>query len=108
MTLYNSKPTQVEAVQYGPEFHAGLVKDVAEFIAGRSIKDHEVVGYVRPHGPWDPPDPEFSVIELRAGVDGAQGWVPVPLGHFVVRSPGVMNDHWPVDPKYFRNKYEPA
>lgn len=50
----------------------------------------------------------MSDLELLAGMNGAQGWVPVPVGHWIVRSPGVLNDHWPVDPEYFSAKYEPA
>ena len=41
---------------------------------------------------------------LMAGVDGAQGMVPVPIGHWVVK--GGPNDFWPVDPAYFAENYE--
>lgn len=87
MTLYNSKPTQVEAVQW----------------TGDNLVEIEAFGVKFQYSAeWHDP------LHIEAGMDGAQGWVPVPLGHFIVRSPGVLNDHWPVDPKYFREKYEPA
>jgi len=103
---FRSKPSEIEAVQYGPEWESGLVQRVAEFIAGRSLaNDAEIVDYVRPDGAWDPPDGDTS-IQILAGKDGAQDWVPVPLGHWIVRSVGDLSDHWPVDPAYFANKYE--
>lgn len=43
---------------------------------------------------------------LMAGKDGAQGWVFVPVGHWVVWSPEDLTDFWPVEDAYFRNKYE--
>jgi len=103
---YVSKPQEVEAFQYGPEFREGLVEELAEFIAGRKMsRDQEVVDFVQPTGDWDPP--ENPEVKILAGQDGAQGWVPVPLGHWVVRKPGDLTDHWPVDPIYFAGKYEP-
>lgn len=45
-------------------------------------------------------------LQLLAGKDGAQGWVPVPIGHWIVRNPGDNSDMWPVDPDYFAAKYE--
>lgn len=50
----------------------------------------------------------YPRLELLAGKDGAQEWVPVPVGHWIVRQPGDVFDHWPVDPDYFAAKYEPA
>lgn len=47
-------------------------------------------------------------LELLAGKDGAQGWVPVPRGHWLVRNPGDASDNWPVDPDYFAAKYDSA
>jgi hypothetical protein len=46
-------------------------------------------------------------LKLLAGVDGAQGWVEVPFGHWIVRKPGDASDIWPVEDKYFRSKYQP-
>lgn len=42
--------------------------------------------------------------QLLAGVDGAQGMVVVPVGHWVVKA-GV-NDYYPVDPEYFADNYQ--
>lgn len=47
-------------------------------------------------------------LELVAGKDGAQGWVPVPVGHWLVRNPGDPSDNWPVAPDYFAGKYDPV
>lgn len=102
--LYKSKPSTVEAIQYGPTFRAGLVDEVASFIAGRPIGGSDAVGYVQPAPSWN----EDETILIEAGADGAQGWVPVPVGHWIVRAPGDYTDHWPVDPDYFAAKYEPA
>lgn len=103
---FRSKPQEVEAIQYGPEWKPELVRAVAEFIADMSLgTEHELVTYVRPDGLWDPPDE--PTIQIWAGKNGAQGWVPVPLGHWIVRNPGDLTDHWPVDPDYFASKYEP-
>ena len=107
MTRYRSKPSEIEAIQYGPEWRPGLVRDVAEFISGFEIADPVLtVDYVQPSGTWDPP--EHAEVLIEAGQDGAQGWVPVPLGHWIVRQPGDRSDHWPVDPHYFERKYEPV
>lgn len=103
---YRTKPSEIEAIQYGPEFHPDLVRQVAEFISGWSLDEEEHIEYVEPGEPWDPP--EHATILIEAGKDGAQGWVPVPLGHWIVRQPGDLSDHWPVDPDYFARKYEPA
>lgn len=45
-------------------------------------------------------------LELKAGKDGAQDWVPVPVGHWLVNQPGDKSDVWPVDPDYFAGKYD--
>lgn len=105
---YVSRPSVVEAIQYGPEFREGLVREVAEFIAGRPLESEgEILEHVQPRAPWDPPELEHSTLEILAGKDGAQGWVPLPLGHWVVRMPGDLSDHWPVDHHYFAKKYVP-
>lgn len=105
---YRSKPSVIEAIQYGPEWEPGLVQRVAEFIAGHPLaNDGEIVDYVRPDGAWDPPDGDVT-IRIQAGADGAQGWVTVPLGHWIVRSVGDRTDHWPVEPSYFEAKYDPC
>ena len=47
-------------------------------------------------------------LDLLTGADGAQGYVPVPVGHWVVRSVGDNTDHWPVADSCFRNRYRQA
>ena len=81
---FRSKPQEVEAVQW----------------TGDNPED---VGRIAPY--------KFSSTEdgrawVKAGVGGAQGLVPVPVGHWVVRNPGDVTDLWPVDPDYFAEKYE--
>ncbi|MCA1799763.1 MAG: hypothetical protein LC650_00530 [Actinobacteria bacterium] len=82
--LYRSKPQLVEAIQWtGDNYRA-----VHDF--GASIKL------------------EFGCLYVEAGKTGAQGYVPVPLGHWIIRQPDDLSDHWPVDPHYFAAKYELA
>jgi hypothetical protein len=84
VTTYRSKPSLIEAVQWtGDNFH-----EVIDFGGSYST--------------------ELDVLHLLAGKDGAQEYVPVPVGHWIVRSVGDLSDHWPVDPDYFANKYEEA
>jgi hypothetical protein len=46
----------------------------------------------------------FEEASLIAGVDGARGWVPVPVNHYIFK--GSSNAFWPVDPDYFNENYE--
>lgn len=87
---YTSKPTEVEAVQW--------VGDNAD----------EVDAFVGPYKTAVEPDRSPPKLWLLAGQDGEQGWVPVPVDNYVVRRVGVLNDHWPVAPGYFEDKYEPT
>ena len=84
--LYRSKPQHVEAVQWtgdnAPEVRAVLPEKVRV--------------------------PADGHLLLLAGKDGAQEWVPVPVGHWLVHQPGDLSDVWPVDPDYFAAKYERA
>lgn len=85
MTLYTSKPQTVEAIQWkGDNSNEcyGFCKAKVRYMAG--------------------------VLELKAGKDGAQDWVPVPVGHWLVNQPGDKSDVWPVDPDYFASKYDLA
>lgn len=86
---YRSKPTFVEAVRW----NGHNLGDLEVFFGS----EEAFLENIRPE----------ELLHLRAGVDGAQGWVPVPKGHWIVRQPGKMNDHWPVDPDYFASKYLP-
>lgn len=87
--MYTSKPQQVEAVQWTGE----NLQEVRDFFAGAELSMLL----------W-PGDRDWS-LSIVAGKDGAQGDVPVPVGHWVVRKPGDLTDHWPVDPEYFAEKY---
>ena len=88
---YRSKPTEVEAVRWV----GNNLEEVHEIATGKFIATPRPMG-IQPDA------------HLLAGVDGAQGWVDVPVGYFVVRNPGDPSDIWPVDPDYFRDKYEAA
>lgn len=83
---YRSKSMAIEAVQWtGTTLSSSYVSDFAP-------------GKVR----W----PAHDRLELLAGKDGAQEWVPVPIGHWLVCQPGDKSDIWPVEDAYFRAKYE--
>jgi hypothetical protein len=84
--LYQSKPSEIEAVQWTGDNY-DLVKSFAD-------------GKVR----WRQDD--VAGLELKAGADGIQEWVPLPEGHWVVRQPGDHSDYWPVDADYFARKYD--
>jgi len=88
MGRYRSKPQEIEAVQW----------------TGDNLDELETFGVQFRYGP-DAPE-LVDPLKIKAGKDGAQGWVPVPVGHWVVRAPGDLTDHWPVDPDYFAAKYE--
>lgn len=83
---FQSKPSTVDAVQHTGDFVA-----LQEF-AGEKVRI----------------DPGSGTLLLLAGKDGAQEWVPVPSGHWLVCQPGDPSDIWPVDPDYFAAKYEPV
>ena len=105
--IYVTRPNTVEAFRYGPEFYPGLVDELASFIAGRPVTgDLDVMGFVQPAPePWDPPDPEYSTVQFRAGRDGESGWVSLWLGAWVARNVGDLGDHWPVNHEHFVAKY---
>lgn len=87
MTVYRSKPTEIEAIQW-------LVTnlwDVLDFVSNERF--YTLFG-------------EGGAGRLLAGVDGASGWVDVAPGTWIVRARGVPSDLWPVDPDYFAEKYE--
>jgi hypothetical protein len=87
---YQSKPTEVWAIQWdGTETTYDLMDELwmpVQLIHGEQ------------GGEWE--------LKMLAGVNGAQGAVPVPVGHWIVRNANVMNDHWPVEDSYFRDKYQ--
>lgn len=90
MSLYQSKPSVIEAIHWdGENFH-----DCTVFGEGK-------VRFVKT-------EPSMMELQLLAGKDGAQEWVPVPVGHWIVHPPGDLSDVWPVDAEYFAGKYEPV
>ena len=81
---YRSKPQEIEAIQW----------------TGDNLDEVEAFGVqFRFSMMWQEP------FKIKAGKDGAQGYVDVPAGHWIVRQPGDLSDHWPVDPDYFAQKY---
>lgn len=85
MTLYRSKPQEVEAIQWTGDNAVDVLSAVPDKTVYRRDRNE---------------------LRLQAGVDGAQEWVPVPIGHWLVHPPGDLSDVWPVEDEYFRNKYE--
>jgi hypothetical protein len=81
---FRSRPSEVEAVQW----RGDNVDEVRRF--GAQVH----VG--------------VDGLALLAGAQGAQGWVTVPVGHWLVRAVGVLHDHWPVADEFFQAKYEPV
>lgn len=90
MARYRSKPTEIDAVQW----------------TGDNLAEVEAFGVKFRYGPEAPS--QRDPLKIKAGTNGAQGYVPVPVGHWIVRQPGDLTDHWPVDPEYFAGKYERA
>jgi hypothetical protein len=89
MTLYESRPSRIEAVRWT----GGNPEEIEEAI-GADKASTTVFG--------------DGQLYLLAGKDGAQDWVPVPVGHWVVHQPGDLSDVWPVDDDYFQAKYSPV
>lgn len=44
-------------------------------------------------------------LEILSGVDGATGWIQVPVGHWLVKT-DANNDLWPVENEHFTSKYD--
>lgn len=98
---YRSKPSEIEAVQWTGGFDSA--NECLRFV-GQSHGPQGIDYGFMVNGA-SAPDPEAWLL---AGKNGAQGWVAVPVGHWIVRQPGDLTDHWPVDPEYFASKYEPV
>jgi len=47
---------------------------------------------------------DTSGLALWTGVDGAQGWVPVPVYHWVMKA--APNDFYPVEDEYMSENFE--
>lgn len=90
MTLYISKPTHVEALQWTD------TDDDVEALWEHTNGKIEVRFS----------DAGERLLYVVAGVNGVQELVPVPVGHWVVRPPGDTTDIWPVEDAYFQAKYE--
>lgn len=88
MAIYRSKPTYIDTVQWTGENS----QEVLKFAQGK----------IRPQS-FDPSDFE---LELLAGVDGDQGWVHVPVGHWIVCEPEKTCGFWVVKPEFMESKYE--
>lgn len=87
---YRSKPTEVEAVQW-----TGDNEDEVDATPAQ-VSWHVMDASGR------------RVLHLLAGAGGAQEWVPVPEGHWIVWNPDdEVEDYWPVADAYFTEKYEP-
>ena len=93
--LYESVPSDIEAIQW--------TGDNADFPALIDFAGDKVVM----HGRVGPDLPAEYSLSLVAGVDGAQGPIPVPVGHWIVSEPGDRSNIWPVAPDYFATKYRP-
>ena len=92
MNVYESIPERVEAVQWRGFYTTAV----------RTFKAPLHSTY-RKGSIFDEID-----LFLLAGADGAQGYVPVPVGHWIVRAAGDLSDHWPVEDEHFRNTYRQA
>lgn len=84
MSLYRSKPSIIEAVHWTGD-------NYDEVRAALGAKVHTDID---------------RNLMLHAGKDGAQKWVPVPVGHWLVHQPDDLTDIWPVEADYFAAKYE--
>lgn len=92
---FTTKVAKAEAVQWTGSNFDDLVA-----LAGDRVALEETTNYL-----CDPPRFEKS-LALESGKGGAQGWLPVPRGHWVVRDPEDPEDIWPVHPDRFAAKYE--
>lgn len=91
MPKYRSKPQIVEAVQWTGD----NLEDVLRAIPDKTARRQSSTVF-----------PSHLGLYLLAGKDGAQEWVPVPIGHWLVHPPGDLSDVWPVEDEYFKAKYE--
>ena len=96
MSLYQSRPSQVEAVHWDG-------KNTDEMIAfcGEKVSFGQPGTFIMRNGQTN----EEMLLFVVAGKDGAQETVPVPVGHWLVCQPGDKSDIWPVEDEYFNTKY---
>lgn len=79
-------PTEMEAVQWSGSNTEEMIEFLGEFKidAGRG-----------------------GALLFQAGVNGAQEWVPAPIGHWIMRDPNFpIRDFWPVDNDYVARNFE--
>jgi hypothetical protein len=88
--LYQSKPSAIEAIQWRGDNH----DDVVAFAPDKT--KFQYFG----------PDSIEKGLWILAGKDGTQKWIPVPIGHWVAHPPDDLSDVWPIEEKYFEEKYE--
>lgn len=91
------KPSTVRAIQW-----TGSNLDALRGFAGSCVRQPVPKGWLYNNLETDRTDWD---LELLAGVHGAQGWVPVPIGHWIFGAPG---DFWPVANDYVTEHYEVA
>lgn len=91
------KPTTVRAIRW-----TGDNQDAVRDFAGSNTRQQVRMGWLYNNLETDRTDWD---LELLAGVHGAQGWVPVPIGHWIFGAPG---DFWPVAHDYVVEHYEIA
>lgn len=88
---FRSRPSTVLAVRWDGTYDSR--DQIKEF-----VPENRIAWALTPSGRLS--------LELVAGVNGAQGWVFVPIGEWVVRPVDSDEDFWPVEDAYFRAKYE--
>lgn len=102
---YESRPSRVEAIRW--EWEDLDPQDGKMPLAKHNFEEVDEFcsrdGVHRVQLSNDGAGPMF----LLAGQDGAQEWVPVPPGHWIVRRENDLTDHWPVDHNHFSDKYYP-
>lgn len=94
---FRSRPSSIDAIRWnGQNFDA-----VRQWLG--TTHDEQIKAKLAPSE-----DGSRYDLKLLAGKHGAQEYVPVPVGHWVVSQPGDRSDVWPVDHDYFITKYEPV
>jgi hypothetical protein len=92
VTRYVSIPQEVEATQWIGDNEAEMLAISPKVRIAKS-----------PAGIWS-----WPVCEVYAGVNGATGWVFVPVGDWVPHWADDLTDLWPMDDQAFKRKYRPA
>lgn len=103
---YRSKPSEIDAIQWTGDNAVEVQQFCGPTSNGLSWKFF--VDFRSRYVPGRHPELLPREGKLLAGKDGAQEWVPVPVGHWLVHLPGDTTDVWPVEDAYFQAKYEPV